>query len=392
MSYLLSIVLPTKDRIPYLKHFVNLINSFNSNEIELIIQDNTVNNIEILELLAKLKNPNIKYFHSSEPISIIENSDKSILNSTGKYVCFMGDDDGVTGHIVDCVKWMEENNVDVLKSSSALYIWPNGDKPGPFDMSSSFSVKNYSGSITLLDPLVVLKKMLKRGGAGLHDMPKVYNGIARRETLNEIYAITGTFFPGPSPDIANAVALCFVTKKFVVIDFPIIIGGRSKTQGGYNENNSKNRNKIENISHLPKDTEKNWESFIPKVWVPTTILVESTVKALKRMKQEQFINEYLDKEKMLANFIYADKDLMNLGIAISENKMRLYCLLALIFVKGKFQAIYSLILYRFFGIRYIPVSHTLSKRKLYLRVHKNILDINHANSLIMKKMPRFILK
>ena len=49
MGYLLSIVVPTKNRYYYLKSLIKLVQSFNSNEIELVVQDNTENNSEILE-------------------------------------------------------------------------------------------------------------------------------------------------------------------------------------------------------------------------------------------------------------------------------------------------------------------------------------------------------
>ena len=109
MNYLLSIVVPTKDRYYYLKYLIELISSFNTSDIELVIQDNTYDNQEILNYLNEYLNPHVKYYHIKEHLSQSENSDKAILNSSGEYVCFIGDDDAVTRHIVDCVKWMKSN-------------------------------------------------------------------------------------------------------------------------------------------------------------------------------------------------------------------------------------------------------------------------------------------
>ena len=64
MGYLLSIVVPTKDRYFYLKHLIELIKSFNSDDIELIIQDNTSNNTEIINYLDNLDFPHLKYYYT----------------------------------------------------------------------------------------------------------------------------------------------------------------------------------------------------------------------------------------------------------------------------------------------------------------------------------------
>ena len=125
MEYLLSIVVPTKDRYEYLEQLVDLIISFKSPEIEVIIQDNTNENSRILNFLESRDTTNIKYFHTAEQISISLNSDKAILNSSGKYVCFIGDDDGVTRYVIDSVKWMEAKGIGILRSEYAIHKWPS---------------------------------------------------------------------------------------------------------------------------------------------------------------------------------------------------------------------------------------------------------------------------
>ena len=203
MGYLLSIVVPTKDRYYYLKHLIELIKSFKSDEIELVIQDNTYDNTEILEYQKELDYPHLNYFYTKEQISVSENSTKAILNSTGEYVCFIGDDDGVTRHIVDCVKWMKGKGIEILKSEYALYKWPSFPN-GRMKLSSSVSFHDYKGKVVEVNNKKALKKLLKSGITGLRNMPKVYNGIVKRATLDRIYDRCGTFFPGSSPDMGNA--------------------------------------------------------------------------------------------------------------------------------------------------------------------------------------------
>ncbi len=390
MSYLLSVIVPTKDRYLCLKSLINLIDSFQTNHLELIIQDNTFDNSEILEFLSEKERPNLKYFYTKEPLSVCENSDLAVLNSTGKYVCFIGDDDGVSQHVVECVRWMDENDIEVLKSSIAVYIWPGA--PLKFvNRTATLAMPDYKGHVTQIDPMKALMRLLKRGGSILTDMPKLYNGIAKRSILNEIYKITGTFFPGPSPDMANAVALCFVTSKYVVVDFPIIIGGRSSTQGGKTKNNTKNKMDLNRISHLPKKCAEEWEPFIPKIWSSATILAESAVKSLRLMNQNDFI-KYLDKENMLIFFMNEEPQFKKIAANFSSNKFRLYSKWTITYFNRMLWATVSILLYRLRGIVLVSGSHTMKASYMLLKSYKNISTIEEANSRILELYPEFKLK
>ena len=221
MDYLLSIVVPTKDRYFYLKYLIELIKGFKSEEIELVIQDNTYDNTEILEYLKELNFSHLKYYHTKEQISVSENSTKAILNSTGEYVCFIGDDDGVTRHIVDCVKWMKKNNFSILKSSLAIFKWPSFRSQKNYNVSSSVLFNSYKCFYRKVDCKESLENLLSSGIDTLVYMPKVYNGIVKKSLLDRVFTICGTYFPGPSPDMANAVALALLEDFYVFVDYPI---------------------------------------------------------------------------------------------------------------------------------------------------------------------------
>lgn len=266
MSKLLSIVVPTKDRYYYLKYLIEIIKGFNSNEIELVVQDNTTDNSEIISYLETIDYEGLKYFHIKKQLSQSENSDKAILNSTGEYVCFIGDDDAVTSHIVDCVKWMKANKFDILKSELALYRWPSFIETP--ELAASLLFANYSNTYKVVDNKKTLCQCIDNSFGDIRYMPKVYNGIVKRSLLDEIYKLTGTFFPGPSPDMANAVALAVLNPSYVFVDYPIIIGGRSGISGGNPSQYKHGCAKIEDVPQLPKDASSKWEKdyLIYGVW------------------------------------------------------------------------------------------------------------------------------
>lgn len=317
---LLSIVVPTKDRYPYLKSLIQLIEGFNCLEIELIVQDNTADNTDFIN---SEEYKFVKYFYEKEQIPIYLNCDKAILHSNGEFVCFIGDDDGVTKYIIDCVRWMKNNDIDVVMPSPVAYSWPDRIvKSSTMTKLGGVVYKPFTGKIMKISTEKVLLDSVQAGFINRGEMPLVYHGIVKRTTLNRIYDKCGTFFPGASPDIANAVALCLSTNAFYKVDMPITISGASKTHGG-GVNKMKNRAaKIEDLPFLPKDISEKWDNRVPRIWTGETIWCQSALMALKAMGREDLLDK-VAYEKMYARFAAFHLPLRRLAYTLTNSKVRL---------------------------------------------------------------------
>ena len=222
MDYLISVVVPTKNRYKYLKHLIRLIDSFQLSELEFVIQDNSDDNTEIREYLKAYDNPSIKYYHTSDTLTMSQNGEQAILHASGEYVCYIGDDDGVCRNIVDCVKWMKANNVDVAYNKNVWFMWGRAAK-----------LHERKKDYTFYDTHEELKQLAKRGcdmtGANI---PLLYHGIVKRTILDEMIDKYGTLFPCVPPDIAGSICLATVTKRSCELRNPVIINGISKMSGG----------------------------------------------------------------------------------------------------------------------------------------------------------------
>lgn len=298
---LLSIVVPTKDRYKYLIHLIQLIDSFNTNDIELVIQDNTNDNDLILSYLNNHYCEFVKYFHTKELISVSENSTKAILNSSGEYVCFLGDDDGVLSSIVDVVRHMKDNSIDYLISLPTIYNWPDFYDPSIFNLTSSISYLKGSKEYIKINPAKQLKKSLLNGFDGLYQMPRVYQGVVSRCFLEKIREKTNTFFPGPSPDMANSVALSTLNGNFFLYDSPLFISGQCRSFGGGERLIATNKLKrIYEVQFLPINITDTWSKYIPTYWCADTIWPQSAIEALSAMDVKCNIKY----DKILARFIF----------------------------------------------------------------------------------------
>lgn len=282
-SVILSIVIPTKNRYETLTKVLEYLLTIQSEDVEFLIHDNSEDNTIIKTFLAEIDDNRIKYIHTREKLSQSENSHEAVKNASGEFICFIGDDDFVMPYIVDVVKWMKNTNTNIVKGAKPNYYWPG--------LPSNSISKNYTGVLNFesftyqrkkVSCTVSLEKTLKKGGVIIDYLPSVYHGIVSKSAMNQILKNTGSYFPGPSPDMASAVSLSLVEEYYTVFDFPIVISGKSSKSIGGSGVLHKHINKLEDVAHLSKDVILNWNESIPKIWTGPTIWAQSLIEALNR--------------------------------------------------------------------------------------------------------------
>lgn len=330
---LLSIVVPTKNRYVYLYKLIELISSFDLSNFELVIQDNTADNSEFKQYLRENNRWFIHYFHFSKDISMTENCDLAISNSTGEYICFIGDDDGFCPQIMEAVNYMYRNDIDVLLSSTTFYNWPDYYDSSMFKLQSSIQFRKGSRNLRKINPNDELNKTVKNGFDGLYKMPHAYQALVTRTIMDKVYSIYGTFFPGPSPDMANAVALSQIESNTFYFDGPLVISGQSRNVGGGERLLKSNELKrLEEVPIMPKNIYQYWNFKLPTYWCGDTIWPQSGIMALRKDELIQKINY----ELILARFILYHRSYFKECRPLIKNKPKFYySLIKLLLIKIK---------------------------------------------------------
>ena len=122
MEYLLSVIIPTKNRQFYcleaIKEIINVCENRKTYNVEIVIQDNS-DDMDLEQKISALGHGNIKYHYHAGEVSFVDNFSEAVSLATGKYLCMIGDDDGILPTIFDAIKYMENNSVDALPTS----IW-----------------------------------------------------------------------------------------------------------------------------------------------------------------------------------------------------------------------------------------------------------------------------
>jgi glycosyltransferase involved in cell wall biosynthesis len=288
MEFLLSVVIPTKNRYSNLIPLISALVERSSSELEIVIEDNSEDNEIFLKFYENMNSKNIKYFYCKEWRSVGTNSDQAILHSTGKYVMFIGDDDAFVRQTIDVVKIMDEFNIDSCGCDYSYYRWPTALGNG----KNSFEYMALGDLVRWPNLDKEISKIMKNGIQGKRNLPGVYHGIVRRDILNKIYERAGSFFPGPSPDMSNSFALSFFVKKHMILSIPFVIDGYSKASTGHLTEEKKHIGKLEDQIFLPKETINEWTEQIPKIWLPNTIWPESAIQAIKKCGYEELFEKF----------------------------------------------------------------------------------------------------
>jgi len=308
MGPLLSIVVPTKNRFYYLEFLIRYFHSIDSDKIELIIQDNSDLELtpKFLLFLNEINDQRIKYFYSSLELSQTENCNNAILNACGEYISLLGDDDIFSIHLIEFIETCKNKSVEAILPIKGLYTWPDV-QPRFYknNLSGIFRVNRFSRRIINIDVKSELKKVITIGGIKILNLPRVYHGVVKRSVLDLVFQESGSYCPGPSPDIANAVALCKHDINCITIDVPLIISGQSILSAGGKGAQGQHFGDISKIEQLGKDTATNWSSKVPFYWSGYTIYTESVIKALTRMNMSHLLEE-LNYEYLYASCLVFD--------------------------------------------------------------------------------------
>jgi len=377
MKPLLSIIIATKNRVPYCINSIETILNTPGNDFELVVQDNT-DNTELKDYIkANISDSRLIYNYTPPPYSFIDNFNTAIYLASGEYLCLIGDDDSICRQLLDIVLWARKRNIDSLSPQKLFeYIWPdtfNNQK------DSTLIIFHYDGQIKKLDPDIILNEFFSSGALDYlkKGFPKLYHGIVRKTCLDEVKAKTGFYVGGLSPDIYAAIALSFVVKSHYVIDLPITIAGACKASATAASVKGQHSGELKKAPHFRDRGNYIWDSLMPDIYSVETIWAETSLKALSDMGREDLRREF-NLHLFLAKNILRNLDKWRYFIIqtysyLISNKNGFLSVIKLFFV-----LFYLTIKY---FISNIPKLHKSDNKNLENIIYKDVHDLKHATAL-----------
>lgn len=283
MKFILTIIIPTKNRFKYCVSAIKSCLDINNELIQVVVQDNSdISNEETFDDLFNGYS-NVKYNYTHEVLSFVDNFSCAISLADGEYVCMIGDDDGILSNILETVKDMKQKQIDALiPGLNSVYIWPSKTPFLKGAENGYLCVSNIRNKVINTNPLKGLDKLLKNGGQYYQDcdIPRLYHGIVKRSKLDEVKKITGNYFYGLTPDIYSAVALSYVCKKVVRIGYPITVSGICPTSGSADSATGKHTGNLSDAPHFRGHKNYQWDQKVPAIYTVESIWAETVLKAL----------------------------------------------------------------------------------------------------------------
>lgn len=293
-NYLISVVIPTKNRQKYCFAAIEQILAIKDKRIQICIQDNSDNKI-LEDKIFSLDNTDIVYHYHGGVLSFVDNFSEAISLAKGDYVCMIGDDDGILPNIINVAQYALSNEIDaIIPGFNSVYFWPSekpileGGEGGVLSLVTSKKI------FIKANPHRALISLLKRGGLNYIDLdlPRVYHGLVKRTMFDQIIQKTGFLFGGLTPDIYMAGALSFVCKNTVRIHFPITCSGICPTSGSSDSATGRHTGELIDAPHFNGHDKYEWEEIIPYIYSVETIWAETLLKVLHNFKSVEYMQYF----------------------------------------------------------------------------------------------------
>lgn len=291
-QFLLSIVIPTRNRQFYCKQVIKQVLNNTTDKTQIVIQDNSDTD-ELNAFVTSLNNQRVTYNYNSTLLSFVDNFSEALEFARGQYVCMIGDDDGILPNIESVAHYALTNKIDVIVPGlNSVYVWPS---PKPIVKGAEegylalMFIKNrhHNG-----DTKKAVKDLLKNGFQDYQqtEMPRLYHGLVSYTALERIKKKIGTYFGGLTPDMYMSVALSQVINKVDVFEYPITISGICPKSGSSASATGDHTGKLEDAPHFKGHQSYEWDRRVPAVYSVETIWADTGLHALRDFDQDNIVD------------------------------------------------------------------------------------------------------
>ena len=230
-----SIVIPTRNRLEYLKIAVASILCQDYDNWEIVISDNDSTE-DIQGYVLTLNDPRIRYSRTEKFVSVTENWNRALNQSTGEYVIFIGDDDSLMRGSLTLLQQLitQYSLPDLVFSNALIYFYPRDSSASSNGHLTTIGNWHLWGS----DAPSILNR------EKVHEIVKEslnfrlrfsYNlqALTMHRSLIEKLKFNGQFFHSPYPDYYAMTVLLQEAEKILACPYPVtVVGVCPKSFGG----------------------------------------------------------------------------------------------------------------------------------------------------------------
>jgi glycosyltransferase involved in cell wall biosynthesis len=235
-----SILLPTRNRLDYLKLAIETVQRQDSPEWEIAISDNDSSE-DIGGHVGSLKDERIRYRRTQRFVPVTENWNAALEMSSGDYCVMLGDDDGLLPDYLTRMRALidEFDGPDLIYTGSLLFTYPGVDPQCPDGYLQSNSYGEFFGDAS--HPFILHREQAFAAVHRAMQFRLAFNfnmqlSLVSRRLIDRL-AVHGDFFQSPFPDFyATCVALLKADRVVVDPRPQVVIGVTPKSYGFFHLN------------------------------------------------------------------------------------------------------------------------------------------------------------
>jgi hypothetical protein len=240
MPPLVSVLLPTRNRLEFLRFAIETVLRQDDPDWEIVVSDNASDE-DIAGHLDGLGDDRVRYVRSASFVPVTDNWNIALENSTGRYAVMLGDDDGLMPGYVRRMRELVERfrEPEVIYQGAWLYAYPGVD---PAEASGYLQPYGYAefmrGAVEpfVLDPATRRRMVAAAMGFRVrYGFNMQFSTVSR--ALVDRLAPQGPFYQSAFPDY-YATNVAFLTAREIVVEpRPLVaIGVTPKSYGFFHMN------------------------------------------------------------------------------------------------------------------------------------------------------------
>lgn len=235
-----SVLIPTRNRLEYLKLAVESVRRQDFADWEIVISDNCSEQ-DIGGYVSSLADPRIVYARTEQSLPVTENWNRALAMSSGEYVVMLGDDDALLeGYFNSASKLIDEfDEPDLIYTKAVLFTYPGVDPGRPEGFANEHGCAEFfvgADAPFMLDrqrAVAVVQAAMRFRLR--YDFNAQFALISRR-LIGEVQR-HGDFYQSDFPDYYSMNAAFLKAKRIVVDPDPrVLIGVTPKSYGFYHVN------------------------------------------------------------------------------------------------------------------------------------------------------------
>jgi hypothetical protein len=241
---LVSVLLPTRNRLEYLRHAVQTVLRQDDGDWELVISDNASEE-DIAGHVAALDDPRVRYVRTSAFVPVTDNWNNALAHSRGRYVVMLGDDDGLMPGYVRALRALVERfgDPELVYGGAWLFSYPGVDPAEPDGFLQNYGYATFLRSRR--EPFVLDRRQARamvrhalrfRARYGFNMQ---FSTVAR--TLVERLAPQGPFFQSAFPDYYATNVALLTARRIAVTPQPLVAIGVTPRSYGFFHLNAQER-------------------------------------------------------------------------------------------------------------------------------------------------------